>query len=138
MAKRGGTDLWCLERDGEFLGMAATVNGDGMILLDYLAVERKNRGQGIGTAALGALLEVYRDKGVFVEIESTRRGGAEQEKRKRFYLAAGLEELGTSALVFGVEMDLLGICCQLDFDGYKAFYRDHYSPWAAEHLQPIE
>ncbi len=108
-----------------------------MILLDYLAVRKDCRGEGIGSGAMGLLMAEYGDKGLFVEIESTRRGGAEQEKRKRFYLAAGLEDLEVSARVFGVDMDLLGIRCRLDFEGYRAFYRDHYSPWAAEHIEPL-
>ena len=47
-------------------------------------------------------------------------------------------ELGTEANVFGVDMELLGSRCKLDFEGYRAFYRDHYGPWAAEHINPVE
>ena len=34
----------------------------------------------------------------------------------------------------GVKMELLGWGTQMGFDSYKAFYRDHYNPWAAEHI----
>ena len=48
--------------------------------------------------------------------------------------AAEMEALNVTAMVFGVKMELLGWGCQMDFDSYKAFYRDHYNPWAAEHV----
>jgi len=34
-------------------------------------------------------------------------------------------------------MELLGKDCMLDYAAYHAFYRDNYSPWAAEHLAPL-
>ncbi len=140
MYRQGKTDLWCLNQDGRFAGLAATINGERLVLLDYFAVEHSLRGQGIGTAALTALLECYHDRGLFMEIESTRESApnqAEREKRKQFYRYAGMEELGTEANVFGVNMELLGSRCQLDFAGYRAFYRDNYGPWAAEHITPV-
>ena len=138
MYRQGRADVWRILRNGKFAGFAATVNGGEMILLDYLAVSKSCRGESVGSGAMGLLMAEYADKGLFVEIESTRCAGPEQERRKRFYLAAGLEDLGVSARVFGVDMDLLGIRCHLDFEGYRAFYRDHYSPWAAEHIESME
>lgn len=138
MHRQGRTDVWQILRDGKFAGFAATVNGDDLILLDYLAVKPADRGRGIGSAAMKLLLAQYHSKGLFVEIESTQNGGPEQQKRRNFYLAAGFRDLGTSAMVFGVPMEMLGIRCSLDFEGYRAFYHDFYSPWAAEHLKPID
>lgn len=138
MFRRGKTDIWCVERDGAFAGLAITINGPDMVLLDYFAVAEECRGQGIGSAALGEILRCYRDRGVFLEIESTHEDApnrAQREKRKRFYLANGLEELHTEARLFGVMMELLGRGCSLDFEGYQSFYRDNYSPWAAEHIE---
>ena len=39
--------------------------------------------------------------------------------------------------VFGVRMELLSHGCSMDFDGYRSFYREHYSPWAAEHIREV-
>jgi GNAT superfamily N-acetyltransferase len=138
MHRQRRTDVWRILGDGKFVGFATTVNGDDKILLDYLAVHPSCRGQGVGSAAMKLLLDRYRGKGLFVEIESTRTGAAVQQKRKEFYLAAGLEDLGTSAVVFGVPMDLLGTGCSLNFVDYQNFYRNFYSPWAADHLEPME
>lgn len=140
MYRAGKTDVWCVEKDGEFAGLAMTINGEGLILLDYFAVEKDRRGKGIGAAALDALQAVYAGKGLFVEIESTGENApnrAERERRKHFYLSCGMEELGVRMKLFGVDMELLGVRCRLDFDGYKAFYRENYNEWAAEHIEKV-
>ena len=141
MFREGKADVWCVLSDGRFMGLATTVNGDDLILIDYFAITKKCRGQGLGKAAMECLLELYRDKGIFLEIESPDRPGLDQalrKKRKEFYLSCGFEELGVRAKVFGVYMELLGIRCRMDFAGYRAFYRDHYSGWAADHLEEVK
>ena len=42
------------------------------------------------------------------------------------------------ARVFGVKMELLRHACSVDFERYHAFYRENYSPWAADHIQSAE
>lgn len=140
MYRQGRTDLLCFQSSGQFLGFAATVNSPDLILLDYLAVSPNCRSRGIGSAALAKLLERCAGKGLFVEIESTHLPGdtrSQRLRRRDFYLRAGMIPLGVSADVFGVSMELLGWNCRMDFEGYQSFYRDHYSPWAAEHIQPL-
>ena len=141
MFREGRADIWCILADARFAGFATTVNGGDLILVDYFAVSKKLRGRGIGRAAMECLLSLYAHRGVFLEIESPDRPGLDQErrkKRKEFYLSCGYEELGVKAKVFGVYMELLGIRCSLDFGGYRAFYRDHYSGWAADHLEELK
>lgn len=140
MYNQGRVDVWCVTENGRFLGFASTVNSHDLILLDYFAVRKNCRGRGIGTRAMALLLEKYRDCGFLVEIESTKEDcpdKAMREKRRQFYLSAGLQMLGVEALVFGVRMELLGIRCSMDFDDYRNFYRDHYSPWASEHIKNV-
>lgn len=139
MYRKGKTDLWCILRDGSFAGFAATVNGSDLILLDYFAVASRHRSKGVGTAALKQLLAQYSGQGVFVEIENTRLPGADRSqrlRRKAFYQNCGMEDLNVCANVFGVSMELLGRNCRMDLAQYKGFYRNYYSPWAAEHIQP--
>lgn len=140
MYREGRADVWCVEADGRFAGLATTVNGGDLVLLDYFAVAKKLRGKGVGSAAMDRMQRIYADKGFFVEIESTKEDAAnreQRENRKRFYEAAGMEAMDVYADVFGVQMELLGSRCRLDFGGYRAFYRDHYSPWAASHIRPL-
>ena len=139
MYRKGVTDLWCLEKQGRFAGLAITINSPEVVLLDYFAVEKSQRCGGIGRCALGKLMELYAHRGFFVEIENTREETPEQPlrlRRKRFYLSCGLEEMGTEAELFGVNMELLGVRCRLDYAAYREFYRVHYNPWAAEHIRP--
>lgn len=134
----GKADVWCVLKNGRFSGLATTINGDGLILLDYFAVVKRSRGQGIGREAMACLLELYRDQGVFLEIEDPKAPGLHRqirEKRKEFYLSCGFSELGVRAKVFGVRMELLGVRCNLDFAGFRAFYGKNMSPWAADHLE---
>lgn len=141
MAKEGRSDLWTIRRNGRFAGLASTVNSPDLVLLDYFAVKRSLRGRGIGSAALRKLEQKYGGRGFFVEIESTLGSAPnqhEREDRKRFYEGCGLTAMGTEADVFGVRMELLGLRCQLDLEGYRSFYHDHYSPWAAKHIKSVE
>lgn len=136
MHRKGCTDVWLAEQNGRFAGLAATINAPDMILVDYLAVHEKQRSGGVGSAMLHALLEQYAGRGLFVEIEAPDRDDPTgiKARRKAFYLRNGLTEMHVLANLFGVRMELLGRDCCLDFDGYQAFYRDHYSARAAEHI----
>ncbi len=138
--RKGVTDIWCIEQDDLFSGLAITINSKDVVLLDYFAVEKNCRGKGIGRAALQAIGKAYEGRGLFLEIESTlgqAENQAQREKRKHFYLSSGLQEFHTTAKLFGVDMELLGVGCHLDYAQYKAFYRDNYSAWAAEHIEEV-
>ena len=140
MYRRGVTDIWCVERDGRFSGFAITINSPKLILLDYLAVCPECRGSGVGTATLTKLQQLYPEQGLFLEIESTLTDAPDLEmrlRRKQFYHRCGLQDLGTRAVLFGVEMELLGVRCQVDYEGYKNFYRKFYNSWAADHITPV-
>lgn len=135
MHREGRTDVWLAEQEGRFAGLAATINGD-VILLDYLAVHEKMRSHGVGSTFLQALLNLYEGRGLFVEIEAADRDDPTGEKlrRKQFYLRNGLQDMQVVAILFGVRMELLGRGCSLDFDSYREFYRTYYNAWAAEHV----
>lgn len=136
--RSGKNDLWCLERDGKFLGFAFMVNGSGTVLLDYFAVEKHFRGKGIGGEALEKLKDIYSEQGFFAEIENVYEPGEDQlrrQKRKRFYLNCGMIPMQVMADVFGVKMELLGWNCCLNFEEYHQFYHDHLSAWAADHVK---
>lgn len=140
MQRQGKTDVWYFGKDGRFAGFASTINSEKLILLDYFAVARSFRGQGLGTAALMQLQNVYGRQGLFVEIERVCPDASnphQRQKRKDFYLRCGMQELDVQAEVFGVEMELLGSRCTMTDQRYRDFYRDHYGAWAAEHIRKI-
>ena len=140
MVKEGRADLWTVRMDGRFAGFAATVNTPSLVLLDYFAVKKSLRGRGVGREALGLLNGAYLNRGFFVEIESTFEDAEnlpQRQKRKNFYVGCGMKPMDTEADVFGVRMELLGVRCHLNFEEYHDFYRDHYSPWAAQHIREV-
>lgn len=138
MQKKGKSDVWYCEEDGKFAGLVITINGSDKILLDYLAVAKKRRGQGIGSKMLQKMREQYRGKGVFLEIEivdESAENYEERKRRKQFYLTNGMTPMNVFVELFGVDMELLGFECYLTFEEYHDFYRDNYSEWAAEHVK---
>ena len=58
-AKGSMSDVWMLDEDGEFLGLAITMNADDLVLLDYFAIHEKKRSVGCGSKALKLLQEKY-------------------------------------------------------------------------------
>lgn len=137
MAKRGKTDLWYLEDKDGFAGLCATINGPDTVLIDYLAIAGKRRGQGVGTRVISSLLEHYKDYGVLIEIEEIDESADNNEeriRRRNFYLRAGFVPMNTHVKLFGVNMELLGVNCRLSFDEYRNFYLNNYSQYAYDNI----
>lgn len=138
MSRNGKTDVWYCEDVGEFAGLVITINGSDKILLDYLAVNEKRRGQGLGSRILQTMRQIYAGKGVFLEIEvvdENTENYEERKRRKQFYLANGMTEMKVFVELFGVDMELLGFDCSLTFEEYQEFYRTNYNEWAATHIK---
>lgn len=141
MHRKGASDVWRFTRDGKFAGLIITINGKDHILLDYLAVDGKQRGTGIGTEILQLMRSHYAGKGVFLEIESVYEdcdNKHERVRRKHFYEKCGMTSMEVFVWLFGVKMELMGFDCRISYEEYHAFYRDNYNQWAADHIQKAE
>lgn len=139
--RKGKMDIWCLRREGRFVGLAITINGDDLILVDYLAVCQNCRGTGVGTGALAALREKYWKQDLFLEIESVYEDVpdlAQRQRRKAFYLRSGLTPMKVMVTLFGVKMELLGFDCKITYHQYHTFYKENLGLWAAEHITPAD
>ncbi len=127
--KQNAADVWVLEEENEFAGLAITMNGGDMVLLDYFAIVSGKRGRGIGSLALEALQKKYSNRRFFLEIEQTGETSdnqSERVRRKKFYLANGMRELGVYVTLFGVDMELLGHGCSVSFQEYRGLYYNTY------------
>lgn len=139
--KRGITDVWYLEENNEFIGMAITINGDDLILLDYFAVAKKKRGQGIGSRILKKLQEHYHEKGILLEIERTDMKADnldERIRRKQFYQANNFVPMDFRIKFFGVDMEVMGYNCKVNYKEYHNFYRFYYSEWDAGNMKEMK
>ncbi len=135
------TDVWVVEQDDEFSGLAITMNSRDLVLLDYFAISEKKRGKGLGGASLRVLFEKYRDKRFFLEVESLTvpaDNKEERRRRKQFYLNNGMTEVGVNARLFGVEFEILGYDCEVSFQEYFSLYDDIYGSYASRFLEEIK
>ena len=102
---------WVGLQEDNIVGEAILAEWNGVVLLDYFAVFSEFRSRGAGTDILKALQKRYHNKRFILEIESTEvpaENYEQRQKRKQFYKRNGMQSLGYSADVFGVEMEVLG------------------------------
>ena len=140
--RQGLSDVWAVTADGNFVGMAITLNCDDRVLLDYFATEPESRGVGFGAAALALLRERYADKLFLLEVETTKTPSPDHDlrvRRKNFYLRCGMVEMPEySANLFGVEMEILTAGDRLSFDRYHEIYEKAFGDRLAKHVILVE
>ena len=126
MHKSGRADMLKIESpEGEFLGLAFTVIGEKLVLLDYFAIEEKKRCQGFGEKALALIKERYPDKPILIEIEDPdepSENKAERARRLAFYERCGMEINSYKITLFGVKMIMLSYGGPVPFQDYKSLY----------------
>lgn len=135
--RQGIFDVWCICRDGNFSGIATTINHGDLILIDYLAVCPECRSQGIGAAALHLLKDKYVGKDLLLEIESVYEEHPEKAlrlRRKAFYLSCGMQPMGVMINLFGIAMELMSFGRKVTFDEYLSIYVDSTGQWIAKHI----
>lgn len=138
---RKGLAEMLIIKNSDLCGLAITAIYNDYVLLDYFAISESKRGAGIGSEAIKLLCDMYKGKKFFLEIESTkvRSDNSEQrESRKRFYLKNGLTEMGTSVILFGIEMELLSNGCNITYDEYKELYRKTYGDAITKRIAPAK
>ena len=129
---------WC-ENRGEiygvfsgdkFAGLVLTLISPNAVLIDYLAILPKFQSQKIGSAVLSKIMQIYSEKSIFCEIESTENLqnslNSAKFKRKKFYLLNGLFGTGVKISLWGVKMELLSTKKEASFDEYFQIYRHAY------------
>lgn len=127
----GEMEVLLIREEGKPAGLAVTALGEELVLLDYFAIDERMRGRGIGSDALQLLIELYGDRGFFLEIEDTQiasENSAERIARKEFYLRNGMLETGIRCRLFGVDMELLSARPGLTYAQCEKLYRSMYGP----------
>ncbi len=115
--EKGQYRCYAFMEEGKILAYAAFAAQGDALLLDYFAVERDLRGQGIGSRFLQALRGLSADHSAsyfLIEVESLESASTEEERKARsrrisFYERCGCAASNIYSLLFGVEYRILAL-----------------------------
>lgn len=131
MVEDGTCTFYALRQNEEVLSyFSVCQNGEGL-LVDYLAVNKKMRGQGIGTKTLEFLKSIAQNKYIIIECEVVDKAKSSGEKitRKRriaFYERAGFALTGVNSNLFGVDYTILTYPTNIAGEKAKQLYSSVY------------
>lgn len=138
--RRGSFDIWMIHKKSAFSALAINAKDGDLVLIDYLAVAPRKQDQGIGSATLALMREYYAGKRIFLEIESVYEDTPElalRQRRKQFYLRNGMTPMNIMVKLFGVDMELMGFDCKIDYVQYYDFCLKSMGDWMADHLSSL-
>ena len=96
-AKHRNGVFYSIFNDDSWCGLAYVINDENMAYVFFLAIDDKVRGMGCGSKALSILKKIYKDKKLFLAIESTSDPGAdnfeERISRQHFYEKNGFTHI---------------------------------------------
>lgn len=96
LARQNRAQCWTIEEQGQPVGLAYVLTHEELAYLFYFAIDKEYRGEGLGTRALGLLLERCRGKRFFLALEDWTEDCDNREqrlKRRDFYQRCGLHQL---------------------------------------------
>jgi len=121
-AQSKNVDFWSLYRDGKWFGMAYVVSEGDFSYLFYFAISQKERGKGLGSAALRSLKLRYEGRRLFLALEQLDENAenyAERVKRRNFYLRNGFSPLNCTIKEGTVTYDVMGVGGDVRPEEYK-------------------
>lgn len=138
----GAVEILVIEDDKKrFRGLIITILHKDMVLIDYFAINEECRGSGIGSDVLKLFTARYKNKRVFLEIESTVSEQVEEYeiklRRKAFYEKNGLASQGYLVNLFGVEMEIMTFHCDICFEEYHEMLIHVYGEGVRDKVQFI-
>ena len=140
-AAMGSMEILVIREGRKRCGLAITAVSQEIVLLDYFAITKESRGQGIGSDALLLLRELYGGHQFFLEIEEIREdqpGAADRIRRKEFYLRNGMLETGIHVSLFGVGLELLATQPGLEYAQCETLYRELLGPAYRNMVKQVE
>lgn len=123
--EQGFMELLVMEVDNVPSGLVFTSFQGELALLEFLAIDEKKRGQGLGSQVLSLLKERYKEKRFFLEIETPMMDNNTdiRYRREQFYIQNGFLPIGVFVLFQGVKMKLLSLYGEkVTFEEYKEHY----------------
>ena len=80
---QGKREIYAIEDQGEFIGLAMNMIWGDMGLLDYFAIAENKRNSGYGSRCIRLLLEEFKDRKYIFEIEKQDEQAENSVDRKR-------------------------------------------------------
>lgn len=110
LIKTGRGELLKILLQNQICGFIFVLITSDTVLIDYLAIDKKFQGNGIGSAICDILRKRYAEKLAFLEIEFPNEkyeNNNQRVRRKKFYLKNGLFETCVRVHAYGTEMEVL-------------------------------
>ena len=134
---RDNVDWWVID---DRAGFFYVIRGQGLAYVFFFAIRPEHRGQGLGTAAMKRLIEMYPGANLILAIEPLDPAApnySERVNRKRFYERCGLRALNQRVREGAVVYELLGVNGPVDPAAYSALM-DAWSFWPWRWIVPME
>ena len=119
--------FYAFKKDNEVLSYFSVCKNGGGLLVDYLAVNERYRGQGIGSKTLEFLKSIAQNKYIIIECEAEDKATNQKERETRLrrialYERAGFIKSGISSNLFGVDYIILTYPAGLSRGQIKELY----------------
>ncbi|MBO8463219.1 MAG: GNAT family N-acetyltransferase [Firmicutes bacterium] len=125
--KRKVMEILSIEENG-FVGLLISSFYKDLVLIEFLAIDDKRRGEGLGSKVLDLAKKRYQARRVVLEIEIPDENAAISDnkvRRKEFYARNGFLPAGVEVMFHGVPMMLLTIDGKsVTFAEYKKLYQN--------------
>lgn len=139
LARRGKMEMLAVLDEERFVGLAVTLLGEEIVILDYLAIVPACRDRGYGGKVLGLLSGRYSGRRLILEIEvldPQAENALERVKRKAFYMQNDMKETGVYAHVYHTDFELLSMDGRLSFEEYVQAMEETMGVDCVAKLQP--
>ena len=131
-----GAELIGIYAENEPIGFLVIRKYNKICYLAYLAVKQELRSNGIGSAALKALIAEYNDYQVVVEFEAPTAHSENDDiklRRKHFYLKNGFNETGWVTYYDETEFEIGSSVRECDVGGFGEF-TEYLSTVISDHI----
>lgn len=128
-SKFGRIDVFTLEKYNDFVGLLVTAKDRDLVWVDYLAINPKFRGQGLGSETLERLKDFYDDKRIFLEVETPLDevdNYHQRLKRIEFYKHNGFKPSGLRVNCFDCDFTILSYNGKVKYQEYININKSTY------------
>ena len=111
--------------DKKTLGLVISAVYKDIVLVDYLAVDKNERGKNIGSTAINLIRQRYDGKRIYLEIEKPDEkyeNNYQREHRKAFYIRNGLRDSGIDVFAYDSEMEIMLFNEPITFEEHMKAY----------------